>query len=172
MFAGSDGYVLKPAALRGEGNGNLNTGRKKKLRLHIAGATGIPIPTDRDKDDEIKPYVTCSLVHPSDLSNNPPKKKTQPYKPHKITGFLHKDNPAPTDAIWKEMLEWEYDDNELVFLRLFIKSDDSFKSNPTFAVAAMRLSYVVQGWRFVRMLDLKGHEMGCVLLLKFEFEDL
>jgi len=170
LFSGSGGYILKPAPLRSNGNGNLNLGRTKKLRLHVAGATDVPLPPGRE--NEIKPYLTCSLVHPNDLNNMPPKRKTQPYKPHKLTGFLHKENPVPTDPLWKEVLEWEYDDNELVFLRLLIKSDDSFARNPLFAVAAVRLMYVVPGWNFIRMLDLKGHETRCTLLVKFEIQDL
>lgn len=170
LFSGSSGYVLKPAALRAGGNGNLNTGRRRKLRLHVAGATDIPLPSDRDGD--IKPYVTCTLVHPTDLNNMPPKRKTAPYKPHKFTGFLHHDNPPTTDPIWKEVLEWEYEENELAFLRLLIKSDDSFAANPTFAVAAVRLLYAVPGWTFIRMLDLKGHETKCTLLVKLDFENV
>lgn len=171
LFAGSGGYVLKPAALRAGGDGNLNTGRRKKLRLHVAGATDIPLPKDRNTDD-IKPYVTCTLVHPNDLNNMPPKRKTAGYKPHKLTGFLHKDNSPSTDPIWKEVLEWEYDDNELVFLRLLIKSDDPFARNPIFAVAAIRLMYAAPDWSFIRMLDLGGHETTCTLLVRFEFVDL
>ncbi|KAL5378032.1 hypothetical protein PMIN04_011024 [Paraphaeosphaeria minitans] len=169
LFSGSGGYVLKPAPLRLGGNGVLNTGIRKRLRLHVAGATDVPLPHDRD---EIKPYLTCTLVHPNDLNNLPQKRKTQPYKPHKLTGFLHKENPAPTDPLWKEVLEWEYHDNELVFLRLLIKSDDSFARNPLFAVAAVRLMYAAPGWNFIRMLDLKGHETTCTLLVKLELHDL
>lgn len=170
LFSGSGGYVLKPAALRTGGDGKLNTGRRKKLTLHVAGATDVPLPHDRD--DEIKPYLTCSLVHPDDLDKPPQKRKTAPYKPHKITGFLHRENPPATDPLWRTTLEWEYDDNELVFLRLLIKSDDSFARNPLFAVAAVRLLYVAPGWSFIRMLDLKGHETKCTLLVKFEFGDI
>jgi phosphatidylinositol phospholipase C delta len=170
LFAGSGGYVLKPAALRAGGDGNLNTGRRRKLRLHVAGATDIPLPKDREIDD-IKPYLTCSMLHPSDLNNMPVKRKTAGYKPHKLTGFLHKDNSPPTDPVWKEVLEWDYEDNELAFLRLLIKSDDSFARNPIFAVAAVRLMYAASGWSFIRMLDLGGHETTCTLLVKFEFED-
>ncbi|KAH7113908.1 PLC-like phosphodiesterase [Dendryphion nanum] len=170
LFSGSSGYVLKPSALRAGGDGNLSTGRRKRLRLHVAGATDIPLPNDRD--GEIKPYVTCTLVHPTDLNNMPPKRKTAPYKPHKLTSFLHRENPPSTDPIFKEVLEWDYEDNELVFLRLLIKSDDSFASNPTFVVAAVRLLYAVPGWTFIRMLDLKGHETKCTLLVKLDFEYL
>jgi phosphatidylinositol phospholipase C delta len=173
LFSGSNGYVLKPAPLRSGGSGILNTGRKKLLRLRIAGATDIPIPSSRDPSDEIKPYITCTLVHPSDLDNKPPKRKTAPYKPHKLTSFLRSENPPVTDPVWKdEVLEWTYEDNELVFLRVLVKSDDSFASNPTFAVAAVRLAYAVPGWSFLRMLDLRGHETRCSVLVKFEFEDV
>ena len=168
LFAGSSGYVLKPAALRAGGDGNLNVGGRKQLRLHIAGATDVPLPQDRD-DDGIKPYVTCTLVHANDMNNMPPKRKTATYKPHKLTKFTGRDDSPSTDPIWKEVLEWEYDDNALVFLRLLIKSDDSFARNPIFAVAAVRLMYVTPGWSFIRMLDLSGHETTCTLLVRFEF---
>ena len=167
LFSGSEGYVLKPAALRAGGNGHLNTGKKVKLRVHIAGATDVPLPKDR-KAEDIKPYISCTFVHPDDLANEPPKKKTSAYKQHKLS-FMHKgDNPPPTEPIWDETLEWEYEDNELVFLRILLKSDDSFASNPIFAVAAVRVMYVAKGWTFIRLLDRRGRETTCTLLVKFE----
>lgn len=171
LFSGSDGYVLKPAALRAGGNGRLSTGRKKRLRLHIGGATHVPTPEDYDAA-EMKPYVTCTLIHPDNVDDKPPKSKTSAYKQHKLS-FLHKgENPPVTEPIWDEALEWVYEENELVFLRILIKSDDAWARNPMFAVAAVRLSYVAQGWVFIRMLDLKGRETHCSLLVKFEFEDV
>ncbi|KAK1958597.1 phosphatidylinositol-specific phospholipase C [Colletotrichum sublineola] len=172
LFSGSEGFVLKPAELRSGGSGTLGNGTKKKLRLHVAGATDIPIPSDRDDDETIRPYLTCTLVHPHDLEMKPPKRKTAGYKQHKLTGFLHKgENPPPTDPLWDEVLEWEYQDNELVFLRMLVKSDDSFSRNPILAVGAVRLLYTVPGWVFIRLLDLKGRETKCSILVKFEFED-
>lgn len=171
LFAGSDGYVLKPDALRAGGDGKLSTGKTKKLRLRIAGASDVPVPAGREVD-EIKPYVSCLLVHPDDFGKKEPAKlKTAPYKHHKL-GFLHKgENPLPNEPVWDEVLEWEYEDNELVFLRMLVKSDDSFAANPVLAVAAVRVIYVVGGWNFIRMLDLKGRETTCSLLVKFEIED-
>ncbi|KAI1854011.1 hypothetical protein JX265_003666 [Neoarthrinium moseri] len=176
LFSGTEGYVLKPAALRSGGSGQLNTGRKTKLRLQVAGATGIPLPAGRP-EDEVRPYVTCTLVHPDHTGDDSPhKRKTAAYRQHKLTGFLHGGaggNPPPTDPLWDEALEWEYDDNELAFVRLLVKSDDSFARNPLLAVAAVRLAYVVPAqWRFVRMLDLRGKETTCVLLVRFDFEEV
>ncbi|KAI4870386.1 PLC-like phosphodiesterase [Hypoxylon rubiginosum] len=170
MFSGTDGYVLKPAALRAGGSMNLNTGRRKRLSLRVAGASDVPVPEGHEEED-VKPYVTCTLVHPDELEGKHPKRKTKPYKQHKL-GFLHRgENPPPTDPIWGETLEWEYEDNEMAFLRLLIKSDVSFAENPVFAVAAVRLLYVVPGWSFIRMLDLKGRETKCSLLVKFDVDD-
>ncbi|KAH0423956.1 phosphatidylinositol-specific phospholipase C [Colletotrichum camelliae] len=172
LFSGSEGFILKPAALRAGGSGHLDSGGKKKLRLHVAGATDVPIPSKRDDDEPIKPYLTCTLVHPHDLSMEPPKRKTAGYRQHKLTGFLHKgENPPPTEPLWDETLEWEYQDNEMVFLRMLIKSDDSFARNPMLAVGAVRLAYTVPGWVFIRMLDLKGRETTCSILVRFEVID-
>lgn len=171
LFGGTNGYVLKPAALRAGGDGILTTDRTKKLRLHIAGATDVPLPQDTSADG-FRPYVTCTLYHPDSLKNDPPKRKTAPYKHHKL-GFLHRgENPPATDPVWDETLEWEYADNELVFLRLLVKRDESWSKNSNIAVAAVRLSYVQSGWRFIRMQDLKGRETKCSVLVKFEIEDV
>jgi len=40
-----------------------------------------------------------------------------------------------------------------------------------FAVAAVRLMYVVDGYVFIRMLDLKGRETHCTVLVRFECSD-
>jgi len=172
LFTGTDGYVLKPAALRRRSE---EARGKKKLRLQVAGAADVPLPSDRDQDgSDTKPYLTCTLVDPthSTLASDPPKRKTATYQKHKL-GVLHKGrNPPNKDPLWDETLEWEYNDDELVFLRLLIKSEDSFASNPILAVGAVRLLYVQRNeWVFIRMLNLKGQETRCSLLVKFEIQD-
>jgi phosphatidylinositol phospholipase C, delta len=42
-----------------------------------------------------------------------------------------------------------------MFLRILLKSDDSFASNLVFAVAAVRILYIASGCSFIRMLDRK-----------------
>lgn len=176
LFSGTEGYVLKPAALRGAVSGGGSGGamttkpRRRRLKLYVGGASDLPLPEGRDSND-IKPYLTCTLAY-GGTDMKEVKRKTSPYKQHKL-GFLHRgENPPSTDPVWDEELVWEFEDDELVFLRMYIKSDDAFARNPIFAVAPMRLLYVVNGWSFIRMLDLKGHETRCALLVKFEVEDL
>ena len=162
LFAETAGFVLKPDALRAGGDGVIFTGqRNKRLRLYVAGASGLPLPDGRDPAD-VKPYLTCTLLQPG----NSTKRKT-PALSKKGGG----ENGDVQNPIWGTTLEWKFDETELEFLRLFIKSDDSFSSNPILTVAAVRLLYVVPGWIFIPMLDLRGHKTPCALLVKFEIED-
>ncbi|PNY29127.1 Phosphoinositide phospholipase C [Tolypocladium capitatum] len=173
LFNGSEGYVLKPAALRADGDGNIGTGRKKRLRLHVAGATDIPLDEDREAES-IKPYLTCNLYSPCSIDGDTPKRKTAPFKHHRLAALHHGENPPATDPVWSdgEPLEWVYEDNELVFLRMLIKGEDAaWVRNPMFAVAAVRLLYAVPGWSFIRMMDMKGRETKCTVLVCFEIED-
>ncbi|EDO64907.2 1-phosphatidylinositol-4,5-bisphosphate phosphodiesterase gamma 2 [Neurospora crassa OR74A] len=199
MFAGTGGYVLKPSWLRSSAamvglaekefrEQVARTRRRKRLSLVVAGASDVPVPSGRDTDKELKPYLTCTLLHPGvpfgEMQQT--KKKTDVFRKHKLSALLiggltgaaskEEENSLVTDPVWDETLEWdEYEDDELVFLRMFIKSDDSFSSNPVLCVASVRLLYVegVKGqWRFVRMLDLKGRETACTLLVKFEVDEL
>jgi len=160
LFYGTSGFVLKPDALRAGGDGVLLTGRRKKiLRLIVGGATDVPIPAGRSLKD-LKPYLTCSLLQPGSSV----KRKTSARSQKDIED---QDSLSP---MWEETLEWRFDETELEFLRLLVKSDDSFSSNPVLAVAAVRLLYVVPGWTFVPLLDLKGHKTRGSLLVKFEIE--
>lgn len=173
LFAGTAGYVLKPAALRADGDGLL-AGRRRILRLHVAGATDVPLP-DAGELDDLRPYLTCTLLYPdSNATLVEVKRKTAAYRRSgalSLASLRGDDRPAQTDPVWNETLEWEFDDNELVFLRMLVKNDESFSSNPILCVAAVRLLYVQPGWSFVRMLDLKGRETKCSLLLRFELQD-
>ncbi|WOO84265.1 1-phosphatidylinositol 4,5-bisphosphate phosphodiesterase zeta-1 [Vanrija pseudolonga] len=151
MFAGTDGYVLKPAYLRGNPIPALPTGRRR-LRLRVAGASDAPPFT--------APYVSCVLIHPNDLKNDPPKRKTG------------KDREENVDPMWDETLEWEYDESELVFLRILLKSDEKMARNPVLTATTLRLLYAVPGWSFMRMWDLGGHLTKTSLLVHIDIEEI
>lgn len=194
MFSGTDGYVLKPAALRqidpqaAAADAEATKDKKKRLRLRIAGATDVP-PGDSTKGT-IKPYVSCILVQPLPaLPGSPNKAKTKPYSPSSISAAAGAVAAAlvssrsappppspPTDPVWDETLEWTYSatqgNDELAFVRILVKSDDAWAENPILCVGAVRVLYAVKNeWRFIRLLDLRGHETRCSLLVKWEVED-
>ena len=54
---------------------------------------------------------------------------------------------------------------------MLIKSDNSFAANPVFVVVAVRLMCITPGWSFIQLLDLKGRETKCSVLVKFEIRD-
>lgn len=118
---------------------------------------------------QLRPYISCTLHAPS--LREPLKRKTDHYHQHKHIGTLfHRgEAPPPTNPIFKkdEPLEWEIDNTDLAFIRLLVKSDDSFARNPLFAVATVRVNYLPKGWHFVRLLDLKGRETSGNLLVRF-----
>ena len=182
LFAGTGGWALKPDRLRrravANGEAGKTGGRESRLKIHIVGATDLPLPQGHEVD-EIRPYVTCSLYHP-DFSHGAQaiKRKTPHYKKH---GALHKLNllghhqeeePEAIHPVWNEVLEWDpYPENELVFVRLLVKSDDRFKRNPVFAVASLRLETAVKDeFVFLRLLDLTGQETQSTLLVKISVE--
>ncbi|BEI89779.1 uncharacterized protein CcaverHIS019_0211410 [Cutaneotrichosporon cavernicola] len=166
LFYGTDGYVLKPSYRRHGATGK-PSGRKKRLTLRVAGATDIPA-----RNKEIKPYLSCTLIHP-DKFGKPPKRKTDGYAPHKRLTFLNNaDAPPVTDPVWDETLEWEYADDEMIFLRMLLKSDDKFARNPVIAASAVRLLYAVPGWNFVRLINLNGRETACTVLVNIKIEDV
>jgi phosphatidylinositol phospholipase C delta len=119
----------------------------------------------------VRPYLTCSLYQPTHPDGDTVKRKTSPYKARALDFPHDGEAPPPTEPVWNETLEWEYDDNELTFLRMILKSDVSLAKNPVLAVAAVRLLYVVPGWSFVRLLDLKGRETPSAMLVRFDIED-
>jgi len=86
--------------------------------------------------------------------------------------IIHRgEQPPPIHPFWKETLEWDpYPKNELVFMRMLVKSDDKFAKNPVFAVTSMRVAYKPDGYVFLRLLDLKGRETKSTLLVKITTE--
>lgn len=160
LFAGTAGFVLKPDALRASST-SATKAPSKVLRLRVAGATDVPLPAGRAAGD-VKPYLTCTLQQPGGST----KRKTAACRVEDGGS-----GEGTFSAAWDETLEWRFTDDELVFVRLLVKSDDSFSSNPVLAAAAVRLLYVVPGWVFVPMLDLKGHQTKCSLLVRFDVED-
>lgn len=164
LFAGTDGYVLKPAHLRKQAGPKIKG--KVELTLEIAGATNLSVPEDRSRD--IKPYVTCTLYHPDRLGK-PEKRKTSHYRVHKHKQLFGTEQPPVTSPVWDppEKLTWSYDEDEMAFLRVLIKSDDAFAKNPVFLVSAVRLCSIPDGWHFIRLLNLRGGETDATLLARF-----
>ncbi|EKC98944.1 phosphatidylinositol-specific phospholipase C [Trichosporon asahii var. asahii CBS 8904] len=177
MFTHSNGYILKPTYMRkghvhahshGQHADRSNPKYpfpRRKLALRVVGATDVP-----ERKDGIKPYISCQLVCGTD-TGKPEKRKTGKYNDHDHLKFLNEVGADQYNPIWDETLEWEYDDDELVFLRILLKSDDKFARNPVIAAACIRLLYAQPGWHFVRLMDAHGQETKSTVFIKLDISD-
>lgn len=169
LFAGSNGFVLKPPQLRTNEAGQVQPFTKKTgkvvLKLHVVGASNLPLPP-KHTADSIRPYVTASLYHPSFKDGKPSKSKTSPYHKHhglgSMLGIHH--HPPPTQPFWDETLDWEYDAEgaDLVVLRILIKSDDRFARNPVFAVTSIRAMNAPKGTSLFFLPLVPSHLQPCI----------
>jgi phosphatidylinositol phospholipase C delta len=102
LFVGSEGWVLKPAYLRGEGDAK--SGRVK-LAAEVVGISALPPPNGR-ADKSFSAYVNAELLHAQ-----------QDQKWHSKTVKTQDVPGAGADVMWNERFEWEYERDEMAFLK-------------------------------------------------------
>jgi phosphatidylinositol phospholipase C delta len=108
----SGGWILKPPSLRAE-HGEVQPdeqktrGGKVEMMLEIVGGSELPMPEDAKKQGTLQPYVVVELM----TSKGDQKKKTEAYKNSKD------DNSHGTNPVWNERLTFEWEDEEVVFVR-------------------------------------------------------
>lgn len=56
--------------------------------------------------------------------------------------------------------------------RLVISKDHEFSSSEKLAVFCARVEYIQQGWRLIRLLNMKGKDTHATLLVKFTINAL
>lgn len=61
--------------------------------------------------------------------------------------------------------------DHLYFLRLLVMESE-FGKDDKMVVFCARLNHLQQGWRLVRMLDMKGKNSGATLLVKFSITSI
>ncbi|KII90364.1 hypothetical protein PLICRDRAFT_38867 [Plicaturopsis crispa FD-325 SS-3] len=148
MFTGSAGWVLKPGRLIGM------EAMSGKIRLtgDIIGISALPPPGNGD----FAVHVLAQLLHAQG--------------DQKWDSKSVKCKNVPKDAgagVWfDEHFEWEFESDELAFLRLIVKKDELGKDDKL-AVFCARIDHLQQGWRLVRLLDTKGKNTGATLLVRF-----
>ncbi|KAI5891749.1 PLC-like phosphodiesterase [Schizophyllum commune H4-8] len=172
MFVGTPGWVAKPEKLRVvEGEEGLmhkfknllhhhgrRRGGRKKLSAEIYGVSALPPPDDR-KGKSFHTYVRADLFH---------SEKDQSWKSKSIEVTDTPDQGS--DVVWNEKFEWEFEDDELAFIRLRIQEDE-FGRDDKLVVFCARLEYIQPGWRLVRLMNLAGKFSGATLLVRFVISD-
>jgi phosphatidylinositol phospholipase C delta len=118
-----------------------------------------PVPhPDKKKNNTFKTYIKAQLFHRGpDLSYKTPSTKAIPASEEGRNHVLF-----GTDA----KFEWEFDRDDMAFVR-FLVMEDEWGKDDRLAVFCSRLDYIQNGWRLVRLLDMKGKESGSTVLVKF-----
>lgn len=173
LFEGTGGYALKPVWLRKDGHNAPKPTGTTRLTMKVIGATDLDL--GKREVEDVKPYVTVSLYHPLNVEDKPEKRKTSHYHSHQKSRQLHTSHELPPNdsPFWHipEDLAWEYPSHDLVFLRILVKSDDRFKTNPKLAVSSVRVDYLQKDkMLFLHLLNLKGEKTKGTLLVKFTEE--
>ncbi|KAM0256741.1 hypothetical protein ACHAQJ_004809 [Trichoderma viride] len=173
MFAGEDGWVLKPAAYQGSDKAmvTLDLAAKHTLDFSITVFAGRNIPTE-DHDKEDSPQSRAALC---------PRVKAELHigegdKDGHEHSYKHHTKAAKTsDPVWKasgEKLQFHNIPKvveELSFIRLKVEDASHTVSQPCLAWACIRLDRLQRGFRFIRLHSRKGCEIdGGKLLVKIE----
>ncbi|KAI0465864.1 PLC-like phosphodiesterase [Xylaria cf. heliscus] len=193
MFAGTGGYVLKPSGYRGTKTVPSATTTTEAvpvpvpvvaaaaaaatatsttilhhtlgLKITVFAAQDLPLPHKDDKPSGFRPYVKVELhTEPATAAHEDSRAKEGEYKAHtRSQKGVHPDFKG-------EVLAFERVAGvvpELAFVRFLVKDDEIGRDNLA-AWACVRLDRLRSGYRFVRLLTVKGKVSPGVLLVKVE----
>ncbi|KAK2781194.1 hypothetical protein FQN53_000738 [Emmonsiellopsis sp. PD_33] len=183
MFAGHEGWILKPEAYRGKAwkakqvaAGKVNENdvtaipkrRTLNLTIEVYAGQNLPLPHGDDHARGFRPYVACQLhvERPKDSIYATEKEKDSSENPKYKQKTKSAVGAAPDFGgqvlrFPSAPVTWE----ELSFLRIKVK-DDEIGRDDLAGWACIRLDRLRQGFRFIRLFDTKGRESPGVLLVK------
>ncbi|KAK4691034.1 hypothetical protein P7C71_g5884, partial [Lecanoromycetidae sp. Uapishka_2] len=182
MFAGSDGYVLKPNGYLGKNLSSSAPGistesqadalkhKTLTLSIEILAAQDIPLPLGDTRESGFHPYVKCELhvEEPAERSGAPIEGNGK----SKDGRFLWKSRSMKGTDVDFGGEKVDFRDitgvvEELSFLRFKIQDDEIGKDDLA-AWACIRLDRLRSGYRFLHLLDAAGAESRGVLLVGIE----
>ncbi|OCB89632.1 PLC-like phosphodiesterase [Sanghuangporus baumii] len=147
MFVGSQGWVPKPSRLRVTGGGR-EEGRVG-FAVDIVGLSSLQHP---EKKHKFKAHIRISIYH--EAGDKEWKSKSVKFK------SSSPDSGGGSDAMFNETCTWAFDTDELAFVRILVTDED----DDDLAVFCGRLSHIQQGFRFIRLLNMKGKDTHATLL--------
>ncbi|TWU75786.1 hypothetical protein ED733_003656 [Metarhizium rileyi] len=175
MFAGTCGYVLKPEGYRPDIESKpaqkTITYKTLSLSLTFLAAQSIPLPHGDKSDKKFHPYVKTELhVDASD-----PQAQGRPGSPGSLdTDVRHKARTKTHKGKDVDLGRQQISFNdvgglveELTFVRFTVR-DDELGRDDLAAWACVRLDRLAQGYRFIHLIDSKGHLTDGTILVKVE----
>ncbi|KAG2346084.1 PLC-like phosphodiesterase [Suillus weaverae] len=147
MFAGTAGWVQRPNRLLGVSE------RKVKLTCNVIGISSLPRPKEHT---EFTSYIHAELFNSL---------KNQDWRSEH---FKCKDVPEDdADVMWNDCFEWEFEEDDLTFIRLRILCHERLLRDEQTLVFCARIYDLEQGWRFIHLLSMDGRCTGATLLVRF-----
>lgn len=196
MFAGEEGYVLKPDGFRSDGIGDRVHPVRRHLNLTIRLIAGQNIPIQLDKEpshaDHLKPYVTFHLhvdTHgppgqgkvdlDADAANasskyTPGKQQSageeRDEDERKLKRRSRTSKTSNPDYGQTEVIWTGVPDvvEQLSFLRVKVKDDRTLARDELVAWACIRLDRLKTGYRFLHLLNVVGEPTDGVLLVHIQ----
>lgn len=108
------------------------------------------------KNTEFTPYVNAELFNSA---------KNQDWQSEHLKCKDVSEDGA--DVIWNSCFEWEFEEDDLTFIRLRILRHETLSKNEEMLVFCARLYDLEQGWRFIHLLSMDGRRTGATLLVRF-----
>ncbi|KAL2212049.1 1-phosphatidylinositol-4,5-bisphosphate phosphodiesterase delta-1 [Sarocladium strictum] len=167
MFAGSDGYILKPQGYRSTDNGPVLTRTLDRVAVTILAAQNIPLLNNGDSTDKFAPRVKVGLhMEPDAMVAMVGEDATaDQVKDVGYKGCTAQSKGTSPDFGGEtiEFLDVVGVVPELTFLSLVITNGGEMT-----AWSCIRLDRLRRGYRFVRLLDKEGMPSKGILLIKTE----
>ncbi|EGN97274.1 hypothetical protein SERLA73DRAFT_183944 [Serpula lacrymans var. lacrymans S7.3] len=149
MFVGTEGWVLKPAPLLGMGE-HMNS--RLKLTVEIIGVSSLSPPNGHH---DFTAYVQAQLFH----SAGDQEWRSEHVKCKDVSD-------AGADVMFNGRFEWEFESDDMAFIRLLVFRHEFIRSE-RLAVFCARVIHLQQGWKFIRLLNMKGKNNGATVLVRF-----
>jgi phosphatidylinositol phospholipase C delta len=181
MFAGSDGYVLKPPGYRNTGNPkeavehSIPSKTLERVAVTVLAAQNIPLVDAGDDSNDLVSSVKIRLhTEPDALAAMTRETSGDEHdKPPVYAGQTAKSKGSSPDFGGEvvEFLNIEGVVPELTFMSFVIMKDSSIGPDVMAAWACVRLDRTRLGYRFVRLFDRHGMPSKGILLIKTEIPE-
>lgn len=170
MFAGSDGYVLKPEGYQSSG-GEIKSKKFDRVAITIFAAQNLPLPKKDDSPAKFIPYVKVGLHTEPDAMAAMVGENTSPEQVKQVgySGITRKSRGTCPDFGGEtiEFCKVEGIVPQLAFLS-FAVMNDVIGPDVMTAWSCIRLDRLRPGYRFVRLFDKDGMPSKGILLIKTE----
>ena len=181
MFAGSDGYILKPPGYRSTGNPEeavehfIPSKRLERVAVTVLAAQNIPLLDAGDDSNDLVSSVKIRLHTEPDALAAMARETSddEEDKPPVYAGQTAKSKGTSPDFGGEvvEFLNIEGVVPELTFMSFLIMKDSSIGPDVMTAWACVRLDRTRLGYRFVRLFDKHGMPSKGILLVKTEIAE-